>query len=167
MPRGWRRTATAPASRCLPVFTAPPLPDGVVPVNTGALNRIFALVALIKDSAGATEPIQSDLRITGPEDAGPDLETLQPIITLTRLAASILVGWGWQGFSAFLHMLEIQVDRGDGKGWVILDFDTTPDYTDTAPFPATLTKWKYRAIYRLDDAQVGLWSDVREIVVGG
>ena len=58
------------------------------------------------------------------------------------------VGWGWQGFSAFLDMLEIQVDRGDGKGWVFLTYDTTPNYTDTFPLPATPTKWKYRAIYR-------------------
>ena len=36
--------------------------------------------------------------------------------------------------------------------------DTTPGYTDTAPHPATLTRWKYRAIYHADDAQVGLWS---------
>ena len=63
------------------------------------------------------------------------------------------VGWGWQGFSAFLDMLEIQVDRGDGKGWVFLTYDTTPNYTDTAPFPATPTKWKYRAIYRVGDAR--------------
>ena len=52
------------------------------------------------------------------------------------------------GFSAFLDMLEIQVDCGDGKGWVFLTMDNTPNYTDTAPLPATPTKWKYRAIYR-------------------
>ena len=33
----------------------------------------------------------------------------------------------------------------------VLTYDTTPGYTDTTPFPATLTKWKYRAIYRVDD----------------
>ena len=64
-------------------------------------------------------------------------------------------------------MLEIQVDRGDGKGWGFLTFDTTPNYTDTAPLPATLAKWKYRAIYRVGDAQVGIWSSRQEITVGG
>jgi hypothetical protein len=49
----------------------------------------------------------------------------------------------------------------------MLTWDTTPDYTDTTPFPATPTKWKYRAIYRVADAQVGLWSGVKEVVVGG
>ena len=67
----------------------------------------------------------------------------------------------------FLDLLEIQVDRGDGKGFVFLTYDTTPNYTDTAPLPATPTKWKYRAIYRVGDAQVGVWSNTVEITVGG
>ena len=83
------------------------------------------------------------------------------------LPHGVLVGWGWQGFSAFLDMLEIQVDRGDGKGFVFLTYDTTPNYTDTFPLPATPTKWKYRAIYRVGDAQVGVWSNMVEITVGG
>ena len=29
-----------------------------------------------------------------------------------------------------------QVDRGDGKGYVLLTVDTTPNYVDTQPFPA-------------------------------
>lgn len=28
-------------------------------------------------------------------------------------------------------------------------------------------KWKYRAIYRVGDAQVGQWSNTMEITVGG
>ena len=64
-----------------------------------------------------------------------------------------------------LDLCELQVDRG--QGWQLLAMDTTPNYTDTAPFPATPTKWKYRAIYRVGDAQVGVWSGVVEIVVGG
>jgi len=31
----------------------------------------------------------------------------------------------------------------------MLTFDTTPDDTDTTPFPTTATGWKYRAIYRV------------------
>ena len=79
----------------------------------------------------------------------------------------MLIGWGWGGNSAFLDLLEIQVDRGDAKGWVFLTYDTTPNYTDTAPFPAAPVKWKYRAIYRVADAQVGVWSNAVEITVGG
>ena len=41
------------------------------------------------------------------------------------------------------------------------------NYTDTFPLPATPTKWKYRAIYSVGDAQVGVWSNTVEITVGG
>lgn len=86
-------------------------------------------------------------------------------VSAPQVAAAAVPGWGWQGFSAFLDMLEIQVDRG--TGWGPLAFDTTPNYTDTAPFPATPARWKYRAIYRLNDAQVGVWSAEASITVGG
>ena len=88
-------------------------------------------------------------------------------LTLSLSGNAVLIGWGWQGNGAFLDILEIQVDRGDGKGWAFLTFDTTPNYTDTAPHPAAPAKWKYRAIYRVADAQVGLWSNTVEIAVGG
>jgi len=97
---------------------------------------------------------------------GPDLAVLQAILTLSIVGKAVLIGWGWQGFSAFLDMLEIQVDRNDGQGFVFLTYDTTPNYTDTHPLPATPTKWKYRAIYRVGDAQVGVWSNTVEIMVG-
>lgn len=32
---------------------------------------------------------------------------------------------------------------------------------------ATLAHWKYRVIYRVDDAQVGQWSTEVSIAVGG
>jgi len=157
----------------LPVFTPPNLPpvDGtlpaVVPVLPGALDRVFALVATIKDTSGYTEAVGADLGLVGAQQSGPDYATLQPRLEHKVQAASVFIGWGWQGFSAYLDQLELQVDRGTGAGWTMLTWDTTPDYTDTTPFPATPTKWKYRAIYRVADTQVGLWSDVKEVVVGG
>jgi hypothetical protein len=39
----------------------------------------------------------------------------------------MIVNWGWQ--SQFLDKCELQVDRGEGKGFVLLAYDT-------APFPA-------------------------------
>jgi hypothetical protein len=45
--------------------------------------------------------------------------------------------------------------------------DTTPNYVDTQPFPATKAVWSYKAIYRADDAQVGQWSQVVTVAVGG
>lgn len=87
------------------------------------------------------------------------------MLTLTLNGNKVEIGWGWLGYAKFLDQCEIQVDRG--SGWQVLTFDTTPGYTDTAPHPATLTEWKYRAIYRVDDEQVGQWSAEVSIAVGG
>ena len=53
------------ALMALPVFTAPALPTGVVPTNTGALNRIFALVQAIKDSGKCSDANATNLGIVG------------------------------------------------------------------------------------------------------
>jgi hypothetical protein len=151
----------------LPVFTAPALPAGVTMVNTGALNRLFDLVQVVKDSNGYTDSIGADLRIIGSGVTAPDLTTVQPVITAIINGVVVEIGWNWGGNSQFLDMCEIQVDRGTGAGWAPLAFDTTPNYTDTAPLPATLTKWKYRAIYHANDQRVGLWSAEVSVTVGG
>jgi hypothetical protein len=151
----------------LTVFTAPTPATGVVPVATGALDRIFDFVQTIKESSGYTEAIGTDLGTVGAEQGAPDLATVQPILTATINGSRVDLGWGWGGNGNFLDMLEIQVDRSDGKGFVVLVFDTTPDYTDSTPFPATATKWTYRAIYRVNDAQVGQWSAPVSVTVGG
>jgi hypothetical protein len=44
--------------------------------------------------------------------------------------------------------------------------DTTPNYIDTEPFPATAAKWTYRAMYYVGDSPVGQWSDPVSINVG-
>lgn len=80
------------------------------------------------------------------------------------VGGKVEIDWGWDGLSAFLDQLEIQVDRG--SGWAVLTYDTTPGYTDTAAHPATPTKWKYRAIWRVDDQQVGIWSAEVCVIVG-
>ncbi len=65
----------------------------------------------------------------------------------------------------YLDSCEIQVDRGDGKGFVLLTIDTTPGYTDTQPFPAASVKWTYKAAYRVNDQMVGLWSQPASVTV--
>jgi len=151
----------------LPVFTPPTPPTGVIPVKTGALDRIFTLVATIKNSSSYTEAIGSDFGIVGSSLTAPDLATVQPVLTATVNGRRVDIDWGWEGNAQFLDMCEIQVDRGDAKGWGLLAFDTTPNYTDNATFPTTLTRWKYRAIYHQDDAQAGLWSAEVSVTVGG
>jgi hypothetical protein len=149
----------------LPVFTAPALPAGIVPVNTGALTRIFALVQSIKDGGKCSDTNATNLGIVGSAQTAPDLTTVQPVISVSIMGNQVNVKWGWGGNSAYLDSCEIQVDRADGKGFGLLTIDTTPGYTDTQPFPAASAKWTYKAIYRLDDAQVGLWSQPASVTV--
>ena len=99
------------------------------------------------------------------EPGDPGFATIQPKFTVEIIGNQVRVNWGWEGHGEFLDQCEIQVDRS--QGWSLLAIDTTPGYTDTAPFPATPTKWKYRAIYRVGDAQVGLWSAEVSLTVGG
>ncbi len=160
-------TGTGNNPQALPVFTAPALPTGVVAVNPGALNRIFDLVQQIKDSGKATEAISSNLGIVGSEDSAPDLSTVQPKISAKVSGATVDIKWGWGGNGAFLDACEILVDRGDGQGFKLLVHDTTPNYTDTQAFPVAKTIWTYKAIYRVDAAQVGLWSATVSVNVGG
>ena len=150
----------------LPTFTAPALPDGVTPVAAGALNRIFALVQVIKDSAGYLPEIGEDLGLIGSEHVGPEMATLRPPLQAINTPDGVNLPWTWDGHSAFLDMIEIEVDR-DGLGWKPLVTDTTPGYLDTFPQPPALTTWKYRAIYRVGDHHVGQWSEEVSVVVGG
>lgn len=154
---------TAPAGQVVPELPAG-FPAAVLP---GIVRRFRELVKRLKSLKNYTPTIGEALGIEGTVQTGPDMAIIQAIIALSIIGNAVLITWGWQGFSAFLDMLEIQVDRNDGKGWVFLTYDTTPNYTDTFPLPATPTKWKYRAIYRVGDAQVGVWSNTVEITVGG
>jgi hypothetical protein len=153
------------ALMALPVFTAPALPTGVAPTNTGALDRIFALVQSIKDSGKCSDTNATNLGIIGTTQTGPDLTTVQPVIAASLSGNQVNVKWGWGGNSAFLDSCEIQVDRADGKGYVLLTIDTTPGYTDTQPFPTAKTVWTYRAIYQVNDARVGVWSQSVSVAV--
>jgi len=136
----------------------PTLPTAVPAVAPGVEVRFRALVKQIKASTSYNHAIGEALGIEGAEQAGPDLTTVQPVITAKLSGGRVEIGWGWQGNRAALDQCEIQVDRADGKGFVLLTYDTTPGYVDTQPFPATPIKWTYRAIYRVNDAQVGQWS---------
>jgi hypothetical protein len=146
---------------------APTFPTAVAAVAPGVEVRFRALVKLIKANPNYNESIGEALGIEGAQQTGPDLTTVQPEIDVVVSGGRVEVDWGWQGNSAFLDLCEIQVDRGDGKGFNLLTYDSTPGYVDTAPFPAAPVKWTYKAIYRLDDAQTGQWSNPVSITVGG
>ncbi len=116
-------------------------------------------------SARDTDAIESDLGIVGAAATPPAPGSLQPILTAKINGLHVDLHWGWQGNRDHVDLLQIQVDRG--QGWVDLVHDTTPNYTDTTPFPATLTKWNYRGIYHVNGAPIGQWSATVSVAVGG
>ena len=147
---------------------APPVPN--IPVAPTAvapniLGRLGKLVATIKNAPGYTDAIGQDLGIVGPEASKSPaaLEDLKPVLVLALIAKGLNIGWTKQGNRRLNLWLE--VDRGDGAGWVFLALDTEPDYIDTRPVAAPAV-WQYRAQYRLGDEPVGHWSDVARQVVG-
>ena len=140
----------------------------VVPaVAPGIEARFRALVKLVKASAGYSVAIGEALGIEGTVHAAPDLNTLQPQFDVRIVGGQVFVDWTWQGYSQDLDSCELQVDRGDGKGYALLAEDTTPGYTDTTALPAAPTKWIYRAIFRVGEQRVGLWSLPVSITVSG
>ena len=144
---------------------APVLPDPVPAVAPGIEVRFRALVKQIKASSNYNAAMGDALGIEGAQHVPPDYTTLQPVIAAAANGSHVDVDWGWQGYGAYLDLCEIQVDRGDGKGFALLTYDSTPGYADTQPFPAVPVKWTYRAIYRVNDTQVGLWSKPVSVTV--
>ncbi len=153
---------SASGSPSAPVFPASP-----GPVDPGVEVRFRSLLRQIKASSAYNIAIGKALNIEGPDQTGPDLSTVQPQLDVQLIGNTVKVIWGWGGDSKFLDLCELQVDRGDGKDWNLLAYDTTPNYFDTAMQPAMPAKWKYRAIYRVADSQVGIWSQEVSIIVGG
>lgn len=163
---GWKnleRDGGTPPASGAPVM--PVLPTAVTAVAPGIEVRFRALVQLIKANPNYNESMGQALGIEGAQQTGPDLTTLQPVISAVISGNHVIVKWGWGGNSAYLDICELQVDRADGKGFVLLAFDTTPAYTDTQPFPAAPATWTYRAIYRVGDNQVGVWSQTASVTV--
>ena len=160
--KGLIRDGGSPPPTGAPV--APVLPAAVPVVAPGIEARFRALVRLIKALPTYNPSIGDALGIEGEEKGGPDFDALKPEITAS-VGGQVKIGWGWQGHSGELDLIEIHVDRGSGYG--LLTYDSTPNYFDTAAFPAAPAKWTYKAIYRVGDSQVGQWSAEVSVTVGG
>jgi hypothetical protein len=157
------RNGSGPALGDIPVAPVLPTPAPAM-VAPGIIGRATALAARIKVAPGYTDSIGQALQLIG-ADNPVDPTTLKPILDVELDAGEVEISWLKQGMDG----LEIQVDRGDGKGFVFLAIDTIPNYTDTAPMPAAgqSALWKYKAIYLQADQRVGQWSDVVSIPVAG
>ena len=145
----------------------PTFPPPAEPVRPGIKRRYRALARLIKAHPAYNEAIGKALGIITSPPQAPEFASVMPVIAATKSGAAVHVSWGWQNHRRHLDQCEIHVDRGDGHGFTILTFDTTPNHVDEHPHPAVLTKWTYKAIYRAKDRQTGQWSNPVSVIVGG
>ena len=143
-------------------FTLPaPIPVAVKP---GIIPRLSGLVAQVKANKNYTTAIGKDLWLVGSEIVL-DPISWKPVIAVQFQAGHPTIQWT-KGQSA---AIEIWVDRNDAEGFVLMAINTEPNTTDTYALPITGTSamWRYKAIYLLHDVQVGQWSDVISVSVGG
>jgi hypothetical protein len=138
-----------------------PVPPAVPP---GIIPRLWTFVAHVKTHKNYTTAIGQDLWVVGASHIV-DPSTWKPVLGVQIQAGHPVIAWTKGKAGA----IEIWVDRNDGNNFVFLTINTEPNTTDPSPLPApgTSAAWRYKAIYRLHDEQVGQWSDVMSIAVGG
>ena len=143
----------------LPVL--PTLPSVFYPDIFGFLG---ALITRIKKHKNYTEAIGKALNIISAHSPAADPTSLQPILTVDFQAGHPTLHWKSNGTDA----LEIEADYGSGI-FTLISIQLSPGYQDNNPLPAagTTALWRYRAIYRIHDQQVGQWSQILEISVKG
>lgn len=130
----------------------PAAPPTVAPDIFGRATAIGNRIKAHKDYTLADG---NDLGLEGTEITM-DLATLKPILSITLNAGKPEITWKKNGLDA----IEVLVDRGTGS-YVFLTIATQKLIKDTHPTPpfGTAQHWKYKAIYRHKDEQVGIWSD--------
>ena len=155
-------TGSGAAAVVLPAFTAPALPAGVTAALPGALNRIFALIAKMKLSAGYTDAIGTDLGIVG------SAETEK---ALPKFSADLLQGTNSQSvkltFYKYTHQgVHIESRRGT-DAWEFLGIDTESPYEDERPLLAAATPEvrEYRMRFWDKGTPNGDWTDVVKVTV--
>jgi len=153
-----RDGSAATAGWTVPPMLVEPTPPAV---SSGIIPRLSTLAAHLKSHKNYTSAIGLDLGLIGTTTLV-DPTTWKPILTAQNKAGHPIIAWTKGSAAA----IEIWVDRGDGAGFVFLTINTEPNTNDNQALPATSAVWKYKAIYRLHDEQVGQWSDVLSITVG-
>jgi hypothetical protein len=145
----------------------PVFPEAPPPVAPGVEPRFRALVRQLKANPNYNPSIGAALGLEDPGQTGPNYGTPAPEISAVIGDLNVRIAWNWGGFGSYVNQCELQVDRGDGKGFVDLTIGSSLGYVDTEPFPRAPAKWLYRASYRAGGNRVGQWSRPVGLTVGG
>jgi len=143
-----------------PVFPPTPTSEPYAD-NFGFLG---ALITRIKNHKNYTDAIGKALKIIATQSQGIDFASLQPVLSVDFQGGHPVLHWKNNSTDA----IELEADHGTGS-FSLMTIQQTPGYQDNTPLPTsgTAVLWKYRAIYRIRDAQIGHWSQVLEVGVKG
>ncbi len=157
------RDGPANTDIALPVLPILPLAPTSTPFS-GIFGFVGPLITRIKKHPNYTEAIGKNLGIIAASKPVVDITSLQPILSVDIQGGHPVLSWKSNGTDA----LEIEVDHGTGV-FVLLTIRMSSGYQDNTPLPASGSAcvWKYRAIYHINDKQVGHWSQVLEVSVKG
>ena len=157
--KGTAAGAAAPMAPVAPVMNG--VPGTVLPDIIGRATSIGVRIKKHKDYSVSDG---TDLDLEGAEiDVAPENE--KPLITLSLVSGGhVNIDWA----KGNMDGIDIYKDGGDGI-FTFLAVDTFPGYIDNSTLPAAgqSALWRYKAIYRYHDEQVGEWSDVVSITVMG
>ena len=125
---------------------------------------IGPLITRIKKHKNYTEAIGKALNIIATSGSSPDFSTLQPVISVDYQGGHPVLHWKSNGTDS----VEIEADHGNGI-FTLLTIQHATNYQDNTPLPAagTAVVWRFRAIHRIRDQQVGHWSQILEVSVKG
>ena len=143
-----------------PLF--PPMPTSEPYVDI--FGFLGALFTRIKNHKNYTDAIGKALKIIATQSPGIDFTSLQPVLSVDFQFGHPVLHWKNNSTDA----IELEADHGTGT-FSLMTIQQTPGYQDNTPLPTsgTAVLWKYRAIYRIRDAQIGHWSQVLEVGVKG
>jgi len=119
-----------------------------------------ALITRIKNHKNYTDAIGKALKIIATQSQGIDFASLQPALSVDFQGGHPVLHWKNNSTDA----IELEADHGTGT-FSLMTIQQTPGYQDNTPLPpsGTAVLWKYRAIYRIRDTQIGHWSQVLEV----
>jgi hypothetical protein len=142
----------------LPVM--PTLPAAPPMVTEGIFDRVSKMVTRIKASLNYSDNIGSDLGVIAPSSTV-DISTLQPFINIKIDVGKPHLKW----VKGVADAIDLYADRNDGNGFVYVGRLSRNEYLDITPMAANkvYNEWKYKAIFVISDAQVGLYSMIQSI----
>ena len=149
-----RKGATNVVENLVPEFPVlDPMPPMVVP---GIAFRFRTLANRIKAHQNYTVSIGQNLGIELTAAQKLEIDASQPSLKVVMRGGKVNLDWKKNRFDG------IVIEKDSGNGFVTLDKALRTKYIDNSALPAQGESaiWKYRAMYLLNDDQVGLWSDI-------